>query len=120
MDNWDDVRIFLAIARQGGLAPAAQSLGINHTTAARRLTRLETSLKARLVIRTPVGVTLTSAGSELLQYAERIEYETSAAQQHLHSPKGELSGKVRVGTREAFGTWLVCPRSTSCSSAIQA
>lgn len=110
VDNWDDVRIFLAVARQGGLAPAAHGLGINHTTVARRLSRLEATLKARLVIRTPVGVTLTSAGADLMRYAERIEYETAAARQHLYSPKGELSGKVRLATREAFGTWLVCPK----------
>ncbi|HWU55692.1 MAG TPA: LysR family transcriptional regulator, partial [Rhizomicrobium sp.] len=42
MENWDDIRIFLAVARQGGLTSAAQSLGINHTTVARRLKGLET------------------------------------------------------------------------------
>jgi DNA-binding transcriptional LysR family regulator len=110
VDNWDDVRIFLAVARQGGLTTAAQHLGVNHTTVARRLSRLETTLRARLVVRTPTGATLTSAGVDFVRYAERIETEAAAAEQHLYSAEGNVSGRVRLATREAFGTWLVCPK----------
>jgi DNA-binding transcriptional LysR family regulator len=108
--NWDDIRIFLAVARHGGLTAAAQNLTINHTTVARRLSSLETALRTRLVVRTPAGASLTPAGMDFLRFAERMESETLAAEQHLQSSDGKISGKVRLATREAFGQWLVCPK----------
>jgi DNA-binding transcriptional LysR family regulator len=110
MQNWDDIRIFLAVARQGGLASAAHSLNVNHTTVARRLSALESELGLRLVVRTTAGAALTPQGGEFMRYAERMEAETLAAEQSLHSQNGCVSGKVRLATREAFGAWLVCPK----------
>src|SRR6185437_16423797 len=88
LENWDDIRFFLAVARQGGLTSAANQLGINHTTVARRLTNLETSLRTRLVTRTPTGVTLTPAGQKFVQHAERIELEALSAEQEVCSVDG--------------------------------
>lgn len=110
MDNWDDIRVFLAVARHGGLAAAGQNLNVNHTTVARRLSSLESVLKTRLVLRTPAGITMTPAGMEFMRFAERMEAEVLAADQHLRSRDGKISGKVRLATREAFGQWLVCPK----------
>lgn len=110
VENWDDIRIFLAVARQGGLTSAAQHLGINHTTVARRLTGLETALHTRLVNRTPTGVTLTAAGQNFLLHAERIEIEAQAAEQRVYAADGTISGKVRLATREGVGAWLICPK----------
>jgi DNA-binding transcriptional LysR family regulator len=110
MDNWDDIRIFLAVARQNGLAAAASSLGINHTTVARRLAGLEARLNTKLVTRTPSGAVLTPAGQQFLLHAERIEQEALAAEQNVYTADGTVSGKIRLATREAFGAWLVCPR----------
>ena len=110
MYNWDDIRVFLAVARHGGLTAAAHNLTNNHTTVARRLSSLETALRTRLVIRTPAGVALTPAGTDFLRFAERLESETLAAEQYLQSSDGKISGKVRLATREAFGQWLVCPK----------
>ena len=110
MDNWDDIRVFLAVARNGGMAAAAQNLNVNHTTVARRLSSLEAALKTRLVLRAPTGVTLTPAGTDFMRFAERMESEALAADQHLRSRDGKISGKVRLATREAFGQWLVCPK----------
>jgi DNA-binding transcriptional LysR family regulator len=110
VENWDDIRIFLAVARQGGLTSAAQNLGINHTTVARRLTGLETVLHTRLVNRTPTGVTLTPAGQNFLHHAERIEIEAQAAEQRVYAADGTISGKVRLATREGVGAWLICPK----------
>lgn len=110
MENWDDIRIFLAVARQGGLAPAAHHLGINHTTVARRLSGLEAELHTRLVNRTPTGVTLTPAGQSFLQHAEKIENEALAAEQRVYSADGTVSGRVRLATREGVGAWLICPK----------
>lgn len=110
MENWDDIRVFLAVARQGGFAPAAHNLGINHTTVARRLSTLEAALRTRLVNRTPTGATLTPAGQNFLYHAERMEKEALAAEQRVYTADGSVSGKVRLATREGVGAWLICPK----------
>jgi DNA-binding transcriptional LysR family regulator len=107
--NWDDLRIFLAVARDGGLVGAARRLGLDHTTVARRLTTLETALSARLVHRSPRGAKLTDAGLRLLEHAEKIEAEALAAGADLGAGDQDLSGAVRLATPEAFGAWLVAP-----------
>ncbi|HKU65210.1 MAG TPA: LysR family transcriptional regulator [Rhizomicrobium sp.] len=110
MENWDDIRVFLAVARQGGFAPAAHNLGINHTTVARRLSTLEAALHTRLVNRTPTGATLTPAGQNFLYHAERMEKEALAAEQRVYTTDGSVCGKVRLATREGVGAWLICPK----------
>jgi DNA-binding transcriptional LysR family regulator len=109
MMNWDDLRIFLAVARGGGLLAAARRLGLDHTTVARRLTALETAIGARLVDRSPRGARLTDAGAGLLEHAERMEAEALAAGARLGAAEQQLSGTVRLATPEAFGAWLVAP-----------
>jgi len=111
MMNWDDLRIFLAVARTGGLLSAARRLGIDHTTVARRLSALEAAVGARLVDRSPRGARLTDAGLKLLQHAERIEAEALAAGAGLGAADHQPAGAVRLATPEAFGAWLVAPQA---------
>jgi DNA-binding transcriptional LysR family regulator len=115
VNNWDDIRIFLAVARNSGLNSAAKALRINHTTVARRLTGLEKQIGTRLVIRSPAGISLTSAGQELIAHAERIEAEAIAVSDSVKQKDDEVAGKVRLATREAFGTWVVCPKANILS-----
>lgn len=60
--NWDDVRIFLAVARSGQILAASKRLGLNHATLSRRLTSLEQALKTQLFIRRTNGCELTEEG----------------------------------------------------------
>ena len=110
--NWDDIRIFLAVARHGGLTAAAQNLTINHTTVARRLLSLETALRTRLVVRTPASASLTPARHGFFcDLPNGWSPRPSPPSKHLQSSDlGKISGKVRLATREAFGQWLVCPK----------
>ncbi|MET3470850.1 DNA-binding transcriptional LysR family regulator [Novosphingobium sp. 1529] len=108
--QWDDLRIFLEVARHGRLTGAARALGLDHSTVSRRLDGLESGLGARLVDRSPSGARLTEAGRALLLHAERIEAETHAADSALGGVDTELTGTVRVATPAAFGTYLVAPR----------
>ena len=64
MLDWDDLRFFLAIARRGSLTAAAKDLRVAQSTVGRRLATLESSLSARLLLRTPDGYRLTLAGGE--------------------------------------------------------
>jgi DNA-binding transcriptional LysR family regulator len=110
MLDWDDLRLFLAVARCGSFVASGRQLGLNHTTLARRLSGLEQSLGARLFDRSPRGVQPTKAGLELLQHAERIEEEILVAGRTLHGQDQQVSGAVRLATPEAFGTFFIAPR----------
>lgn len=109
MLHWDDLRLFLAVARAGRLTKAGQALGINHTTVARRLTALEEALGAHLFDRTSRGVAMTAAGTLLLDHAERAEREFEAAAAALSGRAEAIAGEVRLATPEAFGTYIVAP-----------
>lgn len=109
ISNWDDIRIFLAVARSGGLMAAARRLGVDQTTVARRMSALEAGFGARLIERSPRGVTLTAPGAALLEHAERMEAESDLAAHRLGLVGEGIEGVVRLATPEAFGANLVAP-----------
>ncbi len=106
--NWDDLRIFLAVARGGGLLPAARKLGVDHATVSRRLSALEGVLGERLALRTPRGVSLTPAGLAMLDHVEGMEAQAMLGVETLGATS-RAAGIVRVATPEAFGNLLVAP-----------
>jgi len=108
--NWDDIRIFLAIARTGQILASARRLGLNHATVARRLTALEHSLGTRLFDRSTSGCVLTEAGSRFFDRAERIEAEAVAAEADLGGDTPGVTGIVRIGAPDGFGVAYLAPR----------
>jgi DNA-binding transcriptional LysR family regulator len=108
--NWDDIRIFLAVARAGQILGAARRLGLNHATVARRLTALETELRAQLLTRRPSGTELTRAGEEFLLAAERMEAEMLGARALVGDASVSISGTVRIGAPDGFGVAFLAPR----------
>jgi DNA-binding transcriptional LysR family regulator len=111
MLDWDDLKLFLAIARDRSLVGAARRLAVDHTTVARRLTSLEEAIGTRLFDRSPRGVVPTPAGLELVGHAERIEAEVDAATTGIAARDERVSGVVKLATPEAFGTFLVAPNA---------
>ncbi|GAA0782271.1 LysR family transcriptional regulator [Roseibium denhamense] len=111
--NWDDIRIFLAIARTGQILAAGKRLGLNHATVARRLTALETSLGCRLFDRSTSGCVLTEEGSRFFERAERIEAEMVAAEADLGGHTPGIGGTVRIGAPDGFGVAYLVPRLTA-------
>ena len=108
--NWDDVRLFLAVARAGQILAAARRLELNHATVGRRLTALEAGFGARLLDRRPNGCELTEAGRTFLEQAERMEAAMLAARAGVGGTDVALSGSVRVGAPDGFGTMFLAPR----------
>lgn len=94
--DWDSVRVFLAIARAGGMRGAASTLRVNHATIARRLHGLESDLATRLFDRSRAGLVLTQAGEELIGSAERMELEAHAIRRRVAGRDTRPSGPVRV------------------------
>lgn len=108
--NWDDLRIFLAVARAGQILGAAKRLGLNHATVSRRVAALEEDLHAKLFHRLTTGMTLTPSGEAFLGVAERMESEIIAARAGLESEGDEISGTVRIGAPDGFGVAFLAAR----------
>lgn len=115
--NWDDLRLFLSVARAGRLNQAGRHLGLDQTTVARRVKALEQGLGARVIERTPRGAQLTQAGKALLARAERVEAEIIAATADLDDPDTAIRGTVRLSTPEAFGTHVIAPNVSQLNAA---
>lgn len=107
--NWDDVRIFLAVARAGQILGAARRLELNHATVSRRVAALEEALKAKLFRRLTTGSELTAAGERFLEVAERMEADMIAARAEIMS-EDDIAGTVRIGAPDGFGVTFLAPR----------
>ncbi|MGY6271458.1 LysR family transcriptional regulator [Achromobacter denitrificans] len=105
--DWDNARIFLAIYRVGTLRGAAALLQIDQATAGRRLAALESSLDARLFLRTPGGYVPTAAGELAFAAAERMEQAADQLQRQMQGMDHRLSGVVRVATSETVARYFV-------------
>ena len=109
MPDWDGLRIFLALGRARTLAAAARTLGIDETTVARRLARLEREMGASLLERAPGGLSLTAAGEAVRAAAEEMESAALAAERRALGADTQLSGRVRVTAPEILGRYFVLP-----------
>lgn len=105
--NWDDLRIFLSVARQGSLSAAARNLKISQPTVGRRLKALEDSLGARLFDRLPEGFAPTSAGAELLPMAEEMERAALALDRRQAALADGVRGTVRISIYEVMAQFLL-------------
>ena len=108
--NWNDLQTFLAIARTGRLTVAAQRLSLDHSTLSRRLASLEEALGVKLFDRRATGYTLTQEGEALMVEAESIESISLRLQTRLQDAQHSVSGTLRIGTPEGFGTWFLAAR----------
>lgn len=105
--DWNDLRYFLAVCRQGTLVGAASSLRVRHSTVGRRVAALETALGASLFMHTPEGFRLTEAGSQIVPLAEEAERAVVAIERQVAGGDKRIDGTVRVTTSEAFSGFLV-------------
>ncbi|WP_420144373.1 LysR family transcriptional regulator [Sphingobium sp.] len=109
MFDWDDLRIFLAVARGRKIAPAARMLGVDATTIVRRLARLEKALGAELFEIGAGDRILTARGLDLLQHAEAVESAALSAVERVGGMEQKRAGHVRLSVAEGFGTWVLAP-----------
>lgn len=107
--NWNELRIFLYVARQGNLVSAGKLLRIDPTTVSRRISALETQLQQTLFERTGDGFVLTSYGRTLLPHAEEMECAVSRIELASANRK-DITGQLRVSVSEGFGTFFIAPR----------
>lgn len=111
--HWDDMKIFLAVARQESLSGAGRVLKLDPATVGRRIARLELAMETPLFVKSPQGYALTASGDRLLAHAEAAEQAMRAATEALSGPSESLSGQIRIGAPDGCANFLlpqVCAR----------
>ena len=105
--DWDDVRVFLAVTREGSMRAAGRKLGLSQPTIARRLSAFEASLGGpALFDRLPEGLRLNAAGEQLIAAAESVEDAMLTLERRRAAASPMLSGTVRVSTGECAAGFL--------------
>ena len=107
--EWSDVRVFLAIARNGTLGAAARQTGQTQPTMGRRLRALEETVGHALFQRTRDGFVLTDEGAAVLAHAERMEEEALGFTRALAGKDAHLTGLLRVSSSDWFGVHVLTP-----------
>ena len=105
--KWDDLRVFLAVARHSRLQAAGRGLGLDPATVGRRVGALEEALGARLFDRSPQGFALTETGRSLLVHAQAMESQAVAAVAEVRGQAEQLSGTVRIGAPDGVSNYLL-------------
>lgn len=107
--DWDDARIFLAVAREGTFSKAAKRLGVRHSTVARHIRALEEKLATPLIDRRSSGFVLTAAGEELSRAAERIERELLSFEGAVGGQANVAAGELRVSAIANMASTVLMP-----------
>lgn len=107
--EWSDVRIFLAVAREGSLGAAARTLGLSHPTVARRIAALERAMDQVLFQRHKDGVLLSDAGARVVRLAEDMEASALAIHRRLAGEPGKPNGPLRISAADWFATYVLPP-----------
>lgn len=107
--NWDDMKMFLAVARTGSVSGAGRVLGVQHSTVSRRLRTMESKLGVRLVERVRGGFELTPAGEDLSEACKRVEKEVLGVEYTLMGQDSHLTGPLRVTVVNHIARSLLMP-----------
>lgn len=95
--SWDDLRLFLDVARLGGLTPATKTTGLSAATLGRRVAALEHAMGEALFVRSQSGYALTGRGEALLERAEEVEAAMSALNRWREGTGGERVVRISAG-----------------------
>jgi DNA-binding transcriptional LysR family regulator len=109
MIDWDDVRYFLAVAREASVRAAAGGLGVNHATVLRRIAQLEERLGVQMFEKLPSGYRLTAAGEEVLEFANQMEASSHQLVTRVFGRDQSVGGLLRVTLPPFLATHLLMP-----------
>jgi DNA-binding transcriptional LysR family regulator len=107
--RWDDVRFFLAAAREGSLSGAAKVLGVDHVTVGRRIAAFEEQLHAKLLSRTPDGLAPTLAGQTILTQCEIMQGAALTLERMVAGHDTRTAGSVRVTATDVLSRLILMP-----------
>lgn len=109
MQNWDDLRYFLSVARNGSFIAAAESLSVNGSTVGRRIDQLEDTLKCKLFERQRYGMTLTAEGRRLLDNVQQMDYAASDVENVIKESDRNIESRVRISLSDDLGSFWLTP-----------
>lgn len=107
--DWDDLRLFLAVARQTSIRQAAIALNVSHSTVLRRINTFEKTLGTRLFERQANGYFMTAAGEGMLESATKIEAEMTTVNDKAAGYERASSSKIRITLPGIFCSHLLMP-----------
>lgn len=110
MKEWDDLRYFLAVARNGSVTAAAGELGVNHSTVSRRIQAFEEKHDVRLFERLPSGYEMSQAAENIFQTALEIEARTHEIERELFGRDTRLQGDIVVTAPNVILEKFIMPR----------
>lgn len=110
MLDWEDLKHFAALAREGSLSAAARAIGVDHATVARRIAALETATGLKLVDRRARAYVLTDEGRRLAAIAARMEESAFAAERAVQASSLRIRGSVSISAPPSFANATIAPR----------
>ncbi|MCK4708654.1 MAG: LysR family transcriptional regulator, partial [Gammaproteobacteria bacterium] len=113
--NWDDLRLFLAVARTGSISGAAKQLGVQHSTISRRMRQFEEKLGTRLLERKTGRYELTQAGENVKEASARIEREVLGVDSALLGRDAQQVGPLKVAALNNMASSILMPMFASFS-----
>ena len=96
--KWDDLRVFLEVARQGSVHAAARRLKLDHSTVCRRIDRLETKLSLKLLDRTRKGIVVREEAQNLLKHIEEMDRRANLIDDVISRDAASAAQVVRIAT----------------------
>ena len=108
--NWDDMRFFLALCREGSVTGAGRSLGVNHTTVSRRINALEERLGTRLFEHLSSGWAMTQSAENMYQHALAMEERAHTINREVFGQDAELKGPLKLTVSHDVADRLIIPR----------
>lgn len=102
-----DIEYFSVVAEHGHLGRAAEALGLSTPALSKSLRRLEKSLQAKLVVRTPKGVELTAEGSALLSHVHPLQLSLHDIAREIAELGKGRSGHLRFGCNPGSAEYLL-------------
>lgn len=108
--DWDNLQVFLTIARTGRISAAARRLRVEHTTVSRRLDALEKELGVPLFYRTTTGYLPTVHARNMLANAETMERAALAVAARAREGSGVIAGRVRLAMAPEFASHWLAPQ----------
>jgi DNA-binding transcriptional LysR family regulator len=108
--KWDDLRVFLEVARQGSVHAAAKRLMLDHSTVCRRIGKLESLLAVKLLDRSRKGIVVRSEAQFLLKHIEKMEFHAGSVQEAAVRRSADGMQVVRIATMEGMASQYLARR----------
>ena len=108
--KWDDLKMFLEVARHGSVHAAAKRVRLDHSTVCRRIGRLESLLAVKLFDRSRKGIAVRSEAQGLLKHIEQMDRHAGHLEDAFLRGKSTTTQVVRIATMEGIASGYLARR----------